>query len=1080
MYTSQLRPYLVFGSLFVVSLACAMNVDLMSGAGFFLLQYRAWEVLIGVITCHALIFSNLFSSVVERKFCVGALFWPQILFVMLETIALWLFQYPKYSLLSTICGLAGTTVFFISGHGYEWRTIYLNDVCFYQVPLLNYLYGMSVPAYFGRISYALYLWHFPIAVLCADFKDKIQLAIGPSESAAFSLQFVILTVISILTHHFIENPFRWWSPATRSLPAVCVLLLMGGIELWLHGMYKSAANGAIYNALNKLDLQLPPLLGETQLVAYLGILFVPVITVAWNVFSFNSSVKAAVWKIKPLVLGLFLLLFGFFLGSNNTRGNIREIKVYKEEVHLGEPLVDDVVYPSTFWNWRGGTHSFLSFGCACRGNTALRVPPGATSAPDLPQCFDIDRWNAMPFGHERYQFLPNDCSSKNDTSLSADKLWQKCSLPGRPDAGTRPTAFVLGSSRSYLLRWAVANAIGGEFVLFGLSYPNFAEAKLLSSLSFNNSEVDVTNVTSTRIYFDANSFQNFTENKVEKRLDLIDKLLYVQRIGEILDLRLSKGDLVFFDWSQGRTVGELTYHKEGLEKLGALVSARGAKLVITTARYHYGQSTTKLEYSEKIQAYLKRQQSHETVLQSLASKGSFVYWPYGEELCGSKCSTMISGTNMTISAPIIKPQLNEPNLELKADAWHVTAQAQAYLAPFLCSFLKQQGLLMPKKHNLHLHHDRVSLNTDLLRKGKDQYFCRIFRLPNYLRHGAITQIQYEFNPSSHQAIVHHSTLYTCTGMVNEIGVSFVTKGHGTAGCNKMIWTQGMNSPPSRLPFLPDSDEQMAILLEAEFLLLEVHYKAPSRAEAKKIQLLQQPNLVDSSGLTLIAISQDEANRLGTTLKYVQMLTVGPLSQTMLTVPPGLPNVKITSVCPNECLDYAIKTAKVPEILIFAVILHAHSAATAMFGELVDLNTNTSTVFSNIPDYREYIKEPETFRLLRKPVSVTRDHALKVTCAYNTTGRQMPTVMGPTMQDEMCFMYLLISPPVPDFYNCWHVDQRIHKKLGVRASHTPFCRADCGGAIQSLEFKLPSGSSRWSSINSTTLGERWPGEPVCEE
>ena len=86
----------------------------------------------------------------------------------------------------------------------------------------------------------------------------------------------------------------------------------------------------------------------------------------------------------------------------------------------------------------------------------------------------------------------------------------------------------------------------------------------------------------------------------------------------------------------------------------------------------------------------------------------------------------------------------------------------------------------------------------------------------------------------------------------------------------------------------------------------------------------------------------------------------------------------------------------------------------------------------------------------------------------------------------------------DFSHCWHIDQSLsaqqHGKL-VHRSRKSRCRAQCG-TLAFPEFKLPHGSSQWSSANSEgdqgwhkqsesvglapTLGEAWPGGGVCEE
>ena len=119
---TQRAAYAVFGAVFVASLVCALNTDLHGGPGFFLLQYRGWEVISGVLTCHALIVTRVFWDSEGEQFRRRALLWPQLSFVALETIAGYLFQFEEYSLSATICGLAGTVVFFIAGQARQLRT----------------------------------------------------------------------------------------------------------------------------------------------------------------------------------------------------------------------------------------------------------------------------------------------------------------------------------------------------------------------------------------------------------------------------------------------------------------------------------------------------------------------------------------------------------------------------------------------------------------------------------------------------------------------------------------------------------------------------------------------------------------------------------------------------------------------------------------------------------------------------------------------------------------------------------------------------------------------------------------------
>ncbi|GGO58789.1 acyltransferase [Microbacterium nanhaiense] len=94
-----------------------------------------------------------------------------------------------------------------------------------------------VATYLGDISYSLYLWHFPIAIL--------GVTLLPAGSKRYYLAAIALTlVLSVATFHLVENParratwFRWsggrirgitraWAPVAIALGAVCVLGVAG-------------------------------------------------------------------------------------------------------------------------------------------------------------------------------------------------------------------------------------------------------------------------------------------------------------------------------------------------------------------------------------------------------------------------------------------------------------------------------------------------------------------------------------------------------------------------------------------------------------------------------------------------------------------------------------------------------------------------------------------------------------------------------------------------------------------------------------------------------------------------------------
>ena len=70
-------------------------------------------------------------------------------------------------------------------------------------------------AYLGQLSYAAYLWHFPLQVVCADYKKELQ-ARFPGllqwEVGAFGAQLLLIFGLSAFSYHLVEQPFRRWRP----------------------------------------------------------------------------------------------------------------------------------------------------------------------------------------------------------------------------------------------------------------------------------------------------------------------------------------------------------------------------------------------------------------------------------------------------------------------------------------------------------------------------------------------------------------------------------------------------------------------------------------------------------------------------------------------------------------------------------------------------------------------------------------------------------------------------------------------------------------------------------------------------
>jgi len=68
---------------------------------------------------------------------------------------------------------------------------------------LQVVLGNRVIHYIGDLSFVLYLWHWPVIEL------HRQLANAPLTNSNLISLFLITFVLSIATHHFIENPIRF-------------------------------------------------------------------------------------------------------------------------------------------------------------------------------------------------------------------------------------------------------------------------------------------------------------------------------------------------------------------------------------------------------------------------------------------------------------------------------------------------------------------------------------------------------------------------------------------------------------------------------------------------------------------------------------------------------------------------------------------------------------------------------------------------------------------------------------------------------------------------------------------------------
>jgi peptidoglycan/LPS O-acetylase OafA/YrhL len=80
----------------------------------------------------------------------------------------------------------------------------------------------------GKLSYSLYLWHWPILIIAAQYA-------GHSLSVADNLLWVLLALgLSIVSYFAVENPLRHWKFLSRSgIRSICLGAILVGASLGL-------------------------------------------------------------------------------------------------------------------------------------------------------------------------------------------------------------------------------------------------------------------------------------------------------------------------------------------------------------------------------------------------------------------------------------------------------------------------------------------------------------------------------------------------------------------------------------------------------------------------------------------------------------------------------------------------------------------------------------------------------------------------------------------------------------------------------------------------------------------------------
>lgn len=294
-----------------------------------------------------------------------------------------------------------------------------------------------------------------------------------------------------------------------------------------------------------------------------------------------------------------------------------------------------------------------------------------------------------------------------------------------------------------------------------------------------------------------------------------------------------------------------------------------------------------------------------------------------------------------------------------------------------------------------VQHQNVEVN---LRSGKDVYMSRFFEMPNMDSAAGITAMTVVRSGEA-ERYIHHVSLFGCDEGFEppRLNISFPDKSEhvlGT-GCSRKIHTFNVNTLFFTFP------EGYMYSLDSKYMKLTVHYKALHVREI----------VVDSTGVL---------TEFGRSLKTVQYLELGPKARKMLSIPPGLARYVVESLCSPDDMAAAMGRLSLNEIEVIGARAHMHLAGTAFKAEVLHSN-GSSTPFAVHKVYNT--DEDQRSRFLKRSIVVSKGDALKVTCVYNTQGRSHPTRLGFDINDEMCIGGILMSPRLPSFHACYHMENR---------------------------------------------------------
>ncbi|KAK6753159.1 hypothetical protein RB195_012639 [Necator americanus] len=283
-------------------------------------------------------------------------------------------------------------------------------------------------------------------------------------------------------------------------------------------------------------------------------------------------------------------------------------------------------------------------------------------------------------------------------------------------------------------------------------------------------------------------------------------------------------------------------------------------------------------------------------------------------------------------------------------------------------------------------HFKILADNALIPNVVTTYWCVIKRIPAVLsvqKHHII-----QINPyikKGNENLVHHMEIFRCETDYEEEYSGYcdgLTMSATARSCSHVIAAWAMGEGPIYFP--PEAGLPLGGEYGKDYIKVEIHYNNPGLLSG----------VVDNSGFELVVTTELREYDAG-------ILEIGLIYSDANSIPPGQSAFPLTGHCVADC------TSRLPSggIHIFGSQLHAHLSGRKIFTS----HYRHGVKIGEINRDNHYSPHWQHIVFIRPYVHVMPGDVLSTTCVYETLSKDVMTLGGYGIEDEMCVNYVYYFP-----------------------------------------------------------------------